>query len=177
MSRKRRVSQQCTVKIRDGSRCSRYCAPGEVVCALHQPNKPPQGVVAEQQTDDPLVVVQRLMKSRNEKTRLDAASLYVKLLEKQPRRRDDGDTPLDLWTEDELQELDLALQALAAVETRVRRRLYPHETRLTPGVNAILEESAAASIAAPHIEPDDPTDDGIDELPVDAPFEDGEIGQ
>lgn len=81
MARKR--SQQCTALIKDGSRCSRFCAPGMLVCARHEPNAKLIGVAAQHDTDDTRALLKRLTRDRDPAIRLRAVTELLKVEERE----------------------------------------------------------------------------------------------
>jgi hypothetical protein len=80
--RNRKRPQRCTANAADGSRCGKWCAEGKVVCAKHDPEAKAAGIIAAQESDDPLVALKRLMKNSDPAIRLRATNSYLDRLEK-----------------------------------------------------------------------------------------------
>lgn len=78
--------QQCCAKNAKGDRCSRYCAAGDTVCAKHQKDAAPTGVIAQQDTDDVRVLLKRLTKDRDSSVRLRAIEAILRWEEREQRR-------------------------------------------------------------------------------------------
>jgi len=74
--------QRCAANCRDGSRCGKYCAPGDVVCAKHKPSAPLTGIIAAQDTDDLGELLRRLTKDRDSAIRLRAIEALLKYQER-----------------------------------------------------------------------------------------------
>jgi hypothetical protein len=78
---KKRRGQRCTANDRKGSRCGKWCAPGEVVCAMHQPNRPPTPI--EPDSDDVVDLIRRLTRDKDSSIRLRAAEALIRMKERQ----------------------------------------------------------------------------------------------
>jgi hypothetical protein len=132
MPRKRRIPQACIALAADGSRCGRYPKPGERLCSKHQPNAQPVGVIAQQDTDDLAVLLQRLTKDRDPQIRLRAIDLLLKHEERRSAKCPECERRAErdrlnveftrVLTDDERQQLVTVLAAYRDLQVVVYRR-------------------------------------------------------
>ena len=176
MSRRRKSPQRCTANCADGSRCGKWCAEGQVVCAKHDPNAKALGIIAQQESDDPLVALKRLTKHSDPAIRLRAVNAYLDRLEKdgcqvcaaRKTSMTDNDTLVHYASPSQREELLFLVKAIrtikAAVQDYIARGGQPHvevqektdaAVIKAPAPVAAAPRAAAVESAAPTADPDD----------------------
>jgi hypothetical protein len=125
-------AQRCCANTSTGDRCGKWCAAGDTVCAIHNPNAVPVGIVAQQDTDDLRELLRRLTRDRDPAIRLRAIEAQLKREERQTQAcpkcaagaEDERarNAYLDAMTVDERTELAVLVGQFRALKGRIYER-------------------------------------------------------